>query len=80
LTFETAQNESEQLQAHLADSKISSLCLDLSQVRQCDSAGLAVLIEAKRCSQTHNKTLVLEHMPEVVLALATFFGVEQMLG
>jgi phospholipid transport system transporter-binding protein len=53
--------------------------LDLSNVVQCDSAGLALLIEAKRLCLKHHKILILEGMPKVISAWAKFCGVEAIL-
>ena len=79
LTFETVQLDSERLLKLLRDDKTSSICFDMHEVQQCDSAGLALLIEAKRLCQQHDKLLTIEGMPKTIAALAEFCGVEAML-
>ncbi len=80
LTFDTVQLDSQRLVVLLRDTNTSSVRLDLGDVSLCDSAGLALLIEAKRlCGQFH-KALVIEGVPKAILALAEFCGVEAMLG
>nr|WP_238585892.1 STAS domain-containing protein [Legionella nautarum] len=62
------------------DNKELVLHLDLSEVHHCDSAGLALLIEAKRLTAEQNKTCQIDGMPKAILALAEFCGVDAMLG
>lgn len=79
LTFATVQSDRKRLLDYLQEHKRESLCLDLSDVKQCDSAGLALLIEAKRLCRKHNKIFTIEGMPKSIYALAEFCGVEAML-
>lgn len=79
LTFSTVQQESQRFLKLVRDSKITALCLDLSEVHECDSAGLALLIEAKRLCKQYNKVLTIEKMPKMISTLATFCGVEGIL-
>lgn len=54
-------------------------CLDLTDVVHCDSAGLALLIEAKKlCEQHHKKFRVKSVSPETQ-SLAEFCGVKSIL-
>lgn len=62
------------------DSQEQVLHFDLSEVHHCDSAGLALLIEAKRLSGEQNKTCEIDGMPKAIQALAEFCGVDAMLG
>lgn len=79
LTMETVQAEIERLMKWLReDSNGVTLRLDLSNVTQCDSAGLALLIEAKRLCHAKKKFLAIQGMPEAIQALATFCGVESL--
>lgn len=81
LTFDTVMADLALLSAYLknnAQKKI--ICLDLSQVALCDSAGLALLIEAKRACNNQQKTLIIEGMPKAVEALAQFCGVHALLN
>ena len=79
LTFDTIQDDSKRLLKLLDDNKASSFRLDLQDVKQCDSAGLALLIEAKRLCKHHNKNIVMSNVPKVIYALAEFCGVEGIL-
>ena len=80
LTFNNVQCDSQRLLKLLKDQKTSSVCMDLVDVALCDSAGLALLIEAKRLCTEFGKDLVMKEMPKVILSLAEFCGVETMLG
>lgn len=75
LTFDTVCANQLQLNAQLAASKTSVFQVDLSEVVHCDSAGLALLIDAKKRCQQLDKRLVIEGMSESVKALAIFSGV-----
>lgn len=80
LTFDTVQAELKRLIISLKDERISDVQLDLQDVKHCDSAGLALLIEAKRLFQTRNKQLKIEKAPEAIRSLAEFYGVEVVLN
>ena len=79
LTFATVLKDSRRLLKLVRDHKTTAILLELGEVRECDSAGLALLIEAKRLCQQFNKQLTLEGMPPSIAALAEFCGVEKML-
>ena len=79
LTFDTVQLDGNRLLKLLRDDKATTIRLDLGDVLQCDSAGLALLIEAKRLCKQYHKILTIEGMPKAVSALAEFCGVEAML-
>ena len=80
LTFDTVQLDSERLLKLLRDNKTASICLDMHDVLQCDSAGLALLIEAKRLCKQYGTMLTIEGVPKAISALAEFCGVEAMLA
>jgi phospholipid transport system transporter-binding protein len=80
LTFDTVSVDLSSLRAYVQGSQSAVLCLDLSDVTLCDSAGLALLIAAKRLCKQQKKTLVLENMPKAVEALAQFCGVDALLS
>ena len=79
LTFNTVQLDSKRLSALLRDTKTIKIKFDLSDVTQCDSAGLALLIEAKRQCAHFGKSLVIGDIPKAILQLAEFCGVDAML-
>lgn len=80
LTFATVQADCDRLVKYCRESKTAFLCLDLSEVTHCDSAGLALLIEAKRISKALNKTCNIEGIPKAIRALAEFCAVDAILG
>lgn len=53
--------------------------LDVSAVRSFDSAGLALLLSARRCAQSLGKTLTVQGWTDGLLALAQVYGVAQLL-
>lgn len=79
LTFDTVTSDRKRLLDYLQSSDATNICIDLSHVLHCDSAGLALLMETKRLCQRYNKSFAVEGMPEVIYALAKFCGVEQIL-
>lgn len=79
LIFATVQLDRERLLKLLQDMQTISVCLDLSEVSLCDSAGLALLIEAKRLCKQYDKTLAIKGISKEISALAEFCGVDAML-
>lgn len=79
ITFATADSYYKQLLLLFRTSKEAELVVCLSQVSHCDSAGLAVLVEAKRLAKQYDKKLIVEGMTPVVRDLAIFCGVEGIL-
>lgn len=76
LLFSTVMSDLSKFRLLLTKSEDAGVCIDLSAVSQCDSAGLALLIEAKRLCALHDKSLVIEGMSNQVKALAEFCGVQ----
>ncbi|KTD20715.1 STAS domain-containing protein [Legionella londiniensis] len=79
LTIDTVQQEYERMLPLFLDPAGASLSISFHEVRHFDSAGLALLIEAKRMSKKYNKILKIEGLPDKVYALAKFCGVETVL-
>lgn len=79
LTFATVQSESKRLHALLNEQNTSLFRLDLHDVTQCDSAGLALIIETKRLCKQHNRALSIDGVTKAIYALAEFCGVEALL-
>jgi phospholipid transport system transporter-binding protein len=79
LTFYTVEANRKRLLKYLQTTESGHLRLDLSQVSQCDSAGLALLIEAKRLCKRFNKSFGIKGMPEAIHDLAKFCGVDTIL-
>lgn len=79
LTFTTVEAERKRLLNYCSTSKNQLLIINLKQVSQCDSAGLAFLIEFKRLARRYKKQSKIEEMTEAIGALAEFCGVNQLL-
>ncbi len=79
LTFDTVQPDVKRLLNLFLDDETTKIRLDLSEVTHCDSAGLALLIEAKRLCKQYDKPLIIKSMPKMVSVLAEFCGVEAIL-
>jgi phospholipid transport system transporter-binding protein len=79
LTFYTVPKNLDELIVFLNRLNTDELHLDLSAVTLCDSAGLALLIEAKRLCRQKNKTLIIQNMPKAIDALAEFCGVSDII-
>ena len=54
-------------------------CLDLTEVEHCDSAGLALLVDAKKSCKQHNKRFKVLGFSPKTLSLAEFCGVNDIL-
>jgi phospholipid transport system transporter-binding protein len=79
LTFATVQAVRKRLLKYLHEDQSEIVRLDLSEVVHCDSAGLALLIEAKRLCLHYKKTFEIDGVPKAIYALAEFCGVDAML-
>jgi phospholipid transport system transporter-binding protein len=80
MTFATVQSDRECLLSYCRTNQDAIMRLDLSEVTHCDSAGLALLLEAKRLCCEQNKVLQMESIPRAIQALAEFYGVVAILG
>lgn len=78
LTFANAEADRKRLFDLYANSQ-EDICCDLSSVSHCDSAGLALLIEAKRLARKHGKVCQFLGMSKEIEVLAQFCGVNHML-
>ena len=77
LTFATVAADKLQFIALLQSNKQDVICCDLSTVKTCDSAGLALLIDIRRLCRQERTPLSMENIPEAIRALAILYGVEQ---
>lgn len=78
LTFATVIDLKKSLQQPILSAP-EQVCFDLSGVKQCDSAGLALLLECFRFAKKHDKTLGFKQCPPQLLALAQVSGIQEML-
>jgi len=76
LTFDTVSSDLARLAQHLDKHSQAILLFKLEHVTYCDSAGLALLIQARRLCQEKQCALQIEGMSQAILALATFCGVD----
>ncbi|STY29723.1 anti-anti-sigma factor [Legionella wadsworthii] len=79
LTFKSIVAVRAKLYQALMENKSDRFRLDLSQVKHCDSAGLALLIEARKLCKKNNKILEIIGMPAETKSLAEFCGVKRIL-
>lgn len=79
LTFNSVISERATLYEALIAHKGDSFCLDLSEVGHCDSAGLALLIEARKLCVRANKRFEVKGLSTQMLSLAEFCGVTPIL-
>lgn len=75
LVFETVSADLARFNMHLATEANTEILFDLYEVETCDTAGLALLIEAKRLGAVKNRDVHFKNMSDTMLALATFCGV-----
>lgn len=80
MTFATVEASRRSLVDCLKSSRDAELIIDLSGVQHCDSAGLALLIEAQRLCRQWHKRCQIHPVPPSVLALATFYGLESIVA
>lgn len=79
LTFKSVVSVRAKLFKALMDDTSNRFCLDLSDVTHCDSAGLALLIEAKKLCRHSNKIFEVIGISPETQSLAEFCGVESIL-
>lgn len=77
LSFATVEGALMRSRTELAN---GALELDLSAVTRTDSAGLALLLQLAREARTASQPLRFTHAPAQLRALATFFGVSELLN
>lgn len=75
LSFTSATSIRNQLLKRLKADSNELFCLDLTEVKHCDSAGLALLIETKKLCKQHNKLFKVLGVSAKTLSLAEFCGV-----
>lgn len=54
----------------------SPVVVDMSQVSDCNSAGLALLVEMTKQAAVHHIALRFEHLPDSLLSIAKAYGIE----
>lgn len=79
LTFKSVISVRSKLVKALTDGDSDKFCLDLSEVTHCDSAGLALLIEARKLCKHSNKIFEVTGISSETQSLAEFCGVKSIL-
>jgi phospholipid transport system transporter-binding protein len=79
LTFKSVVSVRAKLYQALMGDTCTAFCLDLSDVTHCDSAGLALLIEARKLCIQSNKSFEVRGISPETLSLAEFCGVKSIL-
>lgn len=79
LSFKSVVAVRAKLYQALMEDKSGKFGLDLSDVRHCDSAGLALLIEARKLCKKNNKIFEIIGVPADTQSLAEFCGVRGIL-
>lgn len=79
LTFKSVVAIRAKLYKALTGDRNGRFCLDLSDVVHCDSAGLALLIEARKLCKHSNKIFEVIGISAETQSLAEFCGVKSIL-
>ena len=63
-------------QSSVAEKVVATITTDLSQITDCNSAGLALLLEMLKHARLNNIELHFENLPDTLLTIAKAYGVE----
>ena len=81
LTFATIEKEIKRLSSYFRGLRSKkTIVINVSSVKHCDSAGLALLIEAKRLARQRHIACFIQGMTADLAALAQFCRVEEILA
>ncbi|KTD45308.1 putative anti-sigma-B factor antagonist (Anti-anti-sigma-B factor) [Legionella quinlivanii] len=81
MTFATVDADRKRLSSfYRSAAQQGSITINLEKVQHCDSAGLALLIEAKRLARQFNRTCKITGMSRQLAALAEFCRVSNLLA
>ena len=70
----------DRLGAELRDQEASELVIDASALSEFDSSVLAVLLQVRREAARLNRSVVVQGSPAKLIALATLYGVNELLA
>lgn len=79
MTFFTVESDFNRFINYLTQMKEQVVVIDLAEVTRCDSAGLALLIEAKRQSKLVNKTCHFKDVKKPIRLLVELCGVSELI-
>ena len=74
--FSTVPDLLRQSQAFFAASENGPVSIDLSQVEDCNSAALALMLEIVKSARQKNIEASFENLPATLLTIAKAYGVE----
>lgn len=81
ITFETVAAIQKEIISLIRNNlSLSVYQIDLKDITEVNSAALGLLVELKKYSMAHKKTIVFLHSPERLLLLAQVCGVSDWLG
>ncbi len=78
LVFDTAPDLMKQVKRMLAS--VDSVVVDFSEVDNCNSAGLAVILEIAKTMRQQNKTVCFQAIPDQIRTFARAYSVEKELS
>lgn len=78
LTFDTVSSDLTRFSTHVKQHADTTLVLNMEHVTHCDSAGLALLIQAHRLCQEKQLVLRIKNMSQAILDLAKFCDVDNL--
>lgn len=76
----TTETAAALVEAGLASIRGGDLGVDLADVTEVDSAGVAMLLAWQREAAVRGGTLALTHIPPALASLARLYGVDSLLG
>jgi phospholipid transport system transporter-binding protein len=76
LTCDTVSSNITRFIRLISGASSTDVVFDVHDVKHCDSAGLALLIEARRLCETQQCRLSIEGLSKNMLDLATFYHVD----
>lgn len=79
LTFQSVVSIRAKLNTLIQDPHYQGVCLDLSEVSHCDSAGLALIIEARKLCNEFDKQFEMKGISAETQSLAEFCGLKSIL-
>jgi phospholipid transport system transporter-binding protein len=79
MTFATVEDDYKRLIRFFHSCQELTILFNLNTVEKCDSAGLSLLIEAKRLATHYNKNCKIKGITKHIQALAEFYGVDKIL-
>ncbi|NCX96870.1 MAG: STAS domain-containing protein [Chitinophagia bacterium] len=80
LTVSTVQTLRDSLLSRIKNNQIKKVVVDLSEVENCDTSGIVLLIDVQKQCQRYSKDLQLINTPQKISDLADFYEVDKILN